>query len=235
MAWIAVVTNAGRALLDSYAAGGHTLTLTDVTVGAGMVPDANLRIQTAVSSEKSSGSIISAEAVTGGTKFKLQVGPATGSVDAYVCHQIGLWAKLDNGNRTLMLLAQDATGVSVPHVNASPSFAFALYVALAVDNTSTLSVNIDQSAYVTQDTLDEALAPFTKSRVYIASEDEEIESDDDSYEGLGEWHSSAWTVSAAGHTRTLTPPTGKKGYAFYDERIDAKRCVVNYWFEEGEE
>lgn len=159
MAWIGVVTNAGRALLDSYAQGGHTLTLLGVTVGSGTVADANLRIQTAVATEKDEGSIISVEAIEGGTKYKLQVGPASASVGAYTAHQIGLWAKLDSGSSTLLLLAQDAdTGVSVPLASVSPNFAFAIFAALAVDNTSALSVNIDETAYVTVGTMNAALA-----------------------------------------------------------------------------
>ena len=119
MAWVGVVTNAGRALLDSYAAGGHTLNLTGATVGSGTVDEANLRIQTSVSSEKDSASIISTEEIEGGVKYKVQVGPA--STSAYVAHQIGLWAKLDNGANTLLMLAQDAdAGVSVPLASVSP-------------------------------------------------------------------------------------------------------------------
>lgn len=159
MAWTGVVTNAGRALLDSYAQGGHTLTLLGVTVGSGTVADANLRIQTAVASEKDTGSIISVEDIEGGTKYKLQVGPASASVGAYTAHQIGLWAKLDSGSSTLLLLAQDAdAGVSVPLASVSPNFAFAIFAALAVDNTDTLTVNIDQTAYVTVGTMTAALA-----------------------------------------------------------------------------
>lgn len=159
MAWKGVVTNAGRALLDSYALGGHTLTLTGATVGSGTVQEANLRIQTALTSEKDTASIISAEAITGGSKYKIQVGPASASVGAYTAHQIGLWAKLDSGSATLLLLAQDAdAGVSVPLASVSPNFAFAVFAALAVDNTDDLSVTIDETAYVTVGTMNAAVA-----------------------------------------------------------------------------
>lgn len=159
MAWVGVVTNAGRSLLDSYAQGGHTLTLLGATVGSGTVAEANLRVQTALTTEKDEAAIISADVVDGGVKYKIQVGPASASVGAYTAHQIGLWAKLDDGARTLLLLAQDAeTGVSVPLASVSPNFAFAIFAALAVDNTDTLTVNIDQTAYVTVGTMNAALA-----------------------------------------------------------------------------
>ena len=49
------------------------------------------------------------------------------------------------------------TGVSVPLASVSPNFAFGLYAALAVDNTDSLTVNIDQSAYVTVGTMTAAV------------------------------------------------------------------------------
>ena len=159
MAWKAVITNAGMALLDQYAQGGHTLHLLGATVASGTVADANMRIQTALTTEKDSASIISAVAITGGTKFKVQVGPASASVGAYTAHQLGLWAKLDNGARTLLALAQDADdGVGVPLASVSPTFAFALFITVAMSNTGTLSVTIDETAFITLDTLNTALA-----------------------------------------------------------------------------
>lgn len=159
MAWVGVVTNAGRSLLDGYAQGGHTLTLLGATVGSGTVAEANLRVQTALTTEKDEAAIISADVVDGGVKYKIQVGPASASVGAYTAHQIGLWAKLDDGARTLLLLSQDSeTGVSVPLKSVSPNFAFAIFAALAVDNTGDLDVDIDESTYVTLATMNAALA-----------------------------------------------------------------------------
>lgn len=156
MAWIAVVTNAGRGLLDQFAAGGHTLNIDGATVGSGVVAEANLRTQTALTDEEDSASIINAKAVSGGTKYRIQVGPSISA--AYTAHQIGIWAKLDNGDSTLLLLAQDSdAGVSVPMKSVSPSFAFGLYLMLAVDNTESLVVNIDESAYVTVGTMNAAI------------------------------------------------------------------------------
>ena len=168
MAWVGVVTNAGQALLESYAQGGHTLNLVEATVGSGTVAEVNLRSQTALTSEKDTASIISAEAIQDGVKYKVQVGPASADVGAYTAHQIGLWAKLDSGAKTLLLLAQDAdTGVSVPLASASPAFAFALFMALSVDNTGSLTVSIDESAYVTMGTMLSALAAkVDKDSVY---------------------------------------------------------------------
>ena len=156
MAWIGVVTNAGLALLEAFAAGGHTLTLDGASVGAGTVSEANLRLQTAVSDVRDSASIVSAQSVDGGTKYKFQVGPATTA--AYTAHQVGLFAHLDSAASVLLALYQDSAGVSVPLKSESPNYAFGLHAVLAIANDASVIVNIDESAYVTGETLAEALS-----------------------------------------------------------------------------
>lgn len=168
MAWVGVITNAGRDMLNAVSVGGHTLDLVGATVGSGTVAEANLRIQTAVTGEKMAGSIITAETVDGGTKYAIQVGPASADVGAFTAHQIGLWAALDEGDPVLIMLAQDSeTGVGVPLASVSPNFAFCLYAALAVDNTNSLTVVIDESAYVSAGVFNAAIgAKLDKSKVY---------------------------------------------------------------------
>ena len=157
MAWVGVVTNAGQALLSSYAEGGHSLSIDGATVGSGVVAEANLRIQTAVADERDDASIVSKKTVTDGAKYEIQVGPTAST--AYTAHQIGLWASLDDGESTLILLAQDSgSGIDVPVASGSPNFAFSLMQTLAVDNTGNLTVNIDESAYVNVGTLQREVA-----------------------------------------------------------------------------
>ena len=159
MAWKAVVTNAGAALLASYAEGGHELLVDRATVAAGTMDEINMRVATALTDEKCNASIINKQTVTQGTKFKVQVGPATAAVGAYTAHQIGLWATLDSGLQTLLALAQDsAGGVGVPLQSVSPNFAFALYITIAVSNTGDITIIVDDGAIVTVSTLHEAIA-----------------------------------------------------------------------------
>lgn len=156
MAWVAVVTNGGRSLLNQYAGGGHTLALTKAQAASGTVAEENLRAQTALTSVEDDASIVQAEEVTAGVQYKIQIGPAPTA--AYSAKQIGLFARLDGGTETLLMIAQDSTGVSVPTAASSPSFVFALYMVLVVDNTDDLTVTIDGSAYVTQSTLEATAA-----------------------------------------------------------------------------
>ena len=151
MSWKGVITNAGQTLLDQWTLGGHMLTITGATVGSGYVADAGMRAATALSSEKDDASIISSEAISDGTRFKIQVGPTDGT--AYTAHEVGLWAKLDDGDEVLLALHEDSDiGVAVPTRTESPDFAFAIYLVHSISNSGDLSVDIDTSAYVTQST-----------------------------------------------------------------------------------
>lgn len=156
MGWTGVVTDAGMALLAQWSGGGHTLTLTKANVGSGTVDAEDLHAATNISSYQANASIVNAKDVGSGMKFKLQVGPSSGS--AYTAHQIGIWGKLDSGAETLISIHQDSdTGVSVPAASTSADFAFVLYVTLAISNSEDLTVTLDSAAYVSQSDLNNAI------------------------------------------------------------------------------
>lgn len=156
MGWTGVVTDAGMALLAQWSGGGHTLTLTKANVGSGTVDAEDLHAATNISSYQANASIVNAKDVGSGMKFKLQVGPSSGS--AYTAHQIGIWGKLDSGAETLISIHQDSdTGVSVPAASTSADFAFVLYVTLAISNSEDLTVTLDSAAYVSQSDLNDAV------------------------------------------------------------------------------
>ena len=150
----AVVTNAGKALLQQWAGGG-TLTIDGAKAGAGAVSQLNLINQTAVTQEKQTLSIISAKQVEGGTQFHVQI---TAPDAGYTAKQIGIYGRLDSGDSTLIALYQDESGITVPSKAEMPDFVYAFYATIQVGNTGTLSVTLDASALVTQATLTAAVA-----------------------------------------------------------------------------
>lgn len=152
----AVITNAGKALLASWAGGG-TLNIDSAKAGTGTVAVASLMAQTALVSEKQTMSIISKESVASGIRLKLQI-TSTGVTTSYTLNQIGVWASLNGGSSTLLALFQDDTGITVPTYASMPDFVFTFYAILQMSNSGTMTVNIDASAVVTQSTLDTAIA-----------------------------------------------------------------------------
>lgn len=165
----AVVTNAGKALLQQWAGGG-TLTIDGAKAGAGAVSQLNLINQTAVTQEKQTLSIISAKQVEGGTQFHVQI---TAPDAGYTAKQIGIYGRLDGGDSTLIALYQDESGITVPSKAEMPDFVYAFYATIQGSNTGTLSVTLDTSALVTQATLTAAVAKAgdMKKSVYDADGD----------------------------------------------------------------
>lgn len=164
MAWTGVITNAGQALLDAWAGGGHTMTIDRAEVGSGITEAANLLTATQLAHYEAAASIIRVEAVAGGTKFKIQVAPATS--EAYNATEIGIYAHIDSEASVLMALHQDPEGgVAVPTRSQSPDFAFALYCIHAISNTSQLTVNIDPNAYVSMSTFNTAITSLENSKL----------------------------------------------------------------------
>lgn len=152
MSWIGVITNAGQAVLERWSSGDHTLTIDGATVGGGYVEEANMRIATDLAHTEDSASIVRAEEITDGTRFKVQIGAA--ETTAYTAHEVGLWAHLDDENSVLLSLHQDATGgIPVPAQSVSPDFAFSMYIVHAIVNDGSLSITVDTSAYVSMSSL----------------------------------------------------------------------------------
>lgn len=243
MGWIGVITNVGNQLITRFAQGSHTLAITKATVGSGTVSEANLRLQTVVLNEKDDASIVQTEEVSGlqATKYRIQIGPASASVGAYVAHQVGLWAKLDDESPVLLMLLQDAgTGVSVPLESQSEDFAFSVYALLQVGNRESITVEIDESAYVSVGMLNDRLANIEDEiesvrpvleRTDLVSPPEYVTG------GIGDWHDpgETWTASNYFHRHTFTAPAGYYACALYVANVTADSSITEAWFDSGDE
>lgn len=210
----AVVTNAGKALLQQWAGGG-TLTIDGAKAGAGAVSQLNLINQTAVTQEKQTLSIISAKQVEGGTQFHVQI---TAPDAGYTAKQIGIYGRLDGGDSTLIALYQDESGITVPSKDEMPDFVYAFYATIQVGNTGTLSVTLDTSALVTQATLTAAVAKAgdMKKSVYDADGDGVV---DNAKKLDGK---TAAQFAAASHSHAISAITGLQ------TALDNKASVSTY-------
>lgn len=160
----AVITNAGKTLLANWIA-GTKLNFDAATTGEGTVAELVLMAQTALVSEKQTLSIIKMEEVDGGIRLQLQC-TSEGITSSYTINQIGIWASLDGGDKTLVAIYQDATGVSVPTYEEMPDYVFTFYATLQMSNEGDISVTLDTSAFVTQEDL-QAVDDKIKVLVYF--------------------------------------------------------------------
>ena len=160
--WNGVVTNVGTTLLERWSVGGKTLNIERASVGSGTVDADAMRAQTTITDEVGDAAIISKTTVSDGTAFRIQVQPADET--AYTCKQIGIWGKLSTDNESILIaLFQNDNGVSIPTAATEPEFVFTLYAIVAMSNQGQITVNVDGSAYVSQETLDLALASYVKT------------------------------------------------------------------------
>jgi len=160
MAWKGVVTNAGKELLNTIAEGGHTLTITRAAVGSGTTEEINLREATELANEKADASIVSAKTSTDGiTTFKVQISPAEET--AYICTEVGLFAKVDDESEVLFALHQTSDkGINIPTKAEYPSFVASVYAKHEITNDGDTVINIDETVYVSQSTIDEQSIGF---------------------------------------------------------------------------
>ena len=152
--WVGVVTNAGKALLEQWAASAATLNIENATVGTGTISEADLRIATSVSQEVTSVAVVSQSRTDSGARFRVQVTPLD---DEYNMRQIGIWGRVGTGSRTLLALYQNEDGIIIPAKSVSPNFVFSLYCGIAMTHDGDVRLITDEGAYVTLDTFNNVL------------------------------------------------------------------------------
>lgn len=155
--WNGVITNAGAALLASWAAAGGTLKIEAAWAGSGTVGTFEMISQTGLLNPMHRLSMVGKNKIEKGTRLHLQHVAAN---TAYVATQLGIFARLDDGESTLIALYQDETGVDIPAVSEMPDFVYVFFTSLIFDNTGDFSVNVDSTALVSYAALEERMKSF---------------------------------------------------------------------------
>lgn len=151
---VATITDAGSNLLASWITGTE-LRITRAAAGSGTVADADLYALTALKEQKQPMSIVGMSQDENGVTVKLQLEAAT---DAYTLQQIGVFAKVGSGAEALLAVFQDNVGISIPAASTSQSFIYNFFATIAVNNTGTLTIEIDGGASVTLETVQDLIS-----------------------------------------------------------------------------
>lgn len=146
MAWVGTITDAGNAMLAQIVGGDHTLTLLDATAGIGTRAQSDMAAATALVTEVYGISIAGKTQASGAVKVRARVTP---EASGYTLKEIGIWAQVDSGARTLFSIHQNTDGIVVPAVADDPSFIFDLICTYAPSNTDNFAVTVDPSSVVT--------------------------------------------------------------------------------------
>lgn len=140
-----IITDAGSALLSRWAVGG-TLKITRAAAGTGCVDAVALAKQTTLLDQKQSASIVSYAASPKATQYTIRLIAAD---ESYIANQIGIFAKLNDEDETLIALYQDETGIPIPDKEEMPDFFYAFYATIQMNN-GPIEVVIDSQMFVTR-------------------------------------------------------------------------------------
>ena len=151
MSWNnSLYTNVGTDMMSEVLSGA-TMTITKAVGGAGTTAAESLAALTDVKDQKQTLKILGIEDATdstgndAGKRIKIQI--TNEDVETgYILHQVGIYAKLADGDETLLIIMQDDRGVEIPSHTENSDFEIELYGIMAISNVANISVTVDPNA-----------------------------------------------------------------------------------------
>lgn len=145
------VTNAGVEVLKK-AIGGKKVTITAAKSGTDTVAESKLKEQSALSGTVRNVTIANATNQPEGYRVTLRV-TNTGVKTSYIFKQLGLFATAEDESEVLFAILQSENGETVP--DESELYTYDVSLIIAISDTSSITVNVDKTSYVTEEELDE--------------------------------------------------------------------------------
>ena len=163
MSWNnSLYTNVGTDMMSEVLSGA-TMTITKAVGGAGTTAAESLAALTDVKDQKQTLKILGIEDASdstgndAGKRIKIQI--TNGDVEAgYILHQVGVYAKLTDGDETLLFIMQDDRGVEIPSHTENSDFVIELFGVMAISNVANIKVTVDPSAVASVKMVNEKVA-----------------------------------------------------------------------------
>lgn len=168
--WVGCITDAGQKLINRWL-DGKTLSFVSAAGGTGVTDDADLPLQLALSDRRQELSIVGREDVDGGIRLRIRV---TAAEDGYRLQQCGVWARLDDGEPTLMAIYQYEHGIDVPGLADTPDFVYDFLPIFYCANTDKCAVNVNASAFATVSDVQAVAGAITEQFIAGATVKREI-------------------------------------------------------------
>lgn len=166
-----VITNTGISMLGEVLNGGE-LVISSAMLGNGTVDTAALMGQTAVSYPLEISALIShSQLISGrGVQIQLQI-RNSGISTAQVMKQVGIFAKVGDGEERLFAIMQNSAGEEIPSESDYPDFMLEFTSVISVSNAAAeqIVVQISSSAVITRADLNEALNDYVKSEDFTSA------------------------------------------------------------------
>lgn len=151
MSWNnSLYTNVGTNMMSEVLSGAN-MTITKAVGGSGTTAAESLAALTDMKEQKQTLKILGIEDATdssgsdAGKRIKIQI--TNGDVETgYILHQVGIYAKLADGEETLLIIMQDDRGVEIPSHTENSDFEIELYGIMAISNVANIEVTVDPNA-----------------------------------------------------------------------------------------
>lgn len=168
MSWNnSLYTNVGTNMMSEVLSGA-TMTITKAVGGSGTTAAESLAALTDVKEQKQTIKILGIEDATdssgtdAGKRIKIQI--TNGDVETgYILHQVGIYAKLADGEETLLIIMQDDRGVEIPSHTDNSDFEIELYGIMAISNLANISVTVDPNAVASVAMVNKEIADTKKA------------------------------------------------------------------------
>lgn len=168
MSWNnSLYTNVGTNMMSEVLSGA-TMTITKAVGGSGTTAAESLAALTDVKEQKQTLKILGIEDATdssgtdAGKRIKIQI--TNGDVETgYILHQVGIYAKLVDGEETLLIIMQDDRGVEIPSHTDNSDFEIELYGIMAISNLANISVTVDPNAVASVAMVNKEIADTKKA------------------------------------------------------------------------
>lgn len=144
-----VVTDSGIQLLSQWAGGG-TLTITRAAAGSGTTDAAAISKMTALKNERQQPEIVGYRTEESGIRYSIRL---TAADEEYTASQIGIFARLDEGDETLIAIYQDESGIQIPAKSDMADFIYAFYATIQMSTEGNIEVTVNANAALTMDDL----------------------------------------------------------------------------------
>lgn len=175
MSWNnSLYTNVGTNMMSEVLSGA-TMTITKAVGGSGTTAAESLAALTDVKEQKQTLKILGIEDATdssgndAGKRIKIQI--TNGDLETgYILHQVGIYAKLADGEETLLIIMQDDRGVEIPSHTENSDFEIELYGIMAISNLANISVTVDPNAVASVKMVNEQVAQVN-TKIDKAKED----------------------------------------------------------------
>ena len=175
MSWNnSLYTNVGTKMMSEVLSGA-TMTITKAVGGSGTTAEESLAALTDVKEQKQTLKILGIEDATDssdddvGKRIKIQI--TNGDLETgYILHQVGIYAKLADGEETLLIIMQDDRGVEIPSHTENSDFSIELYGIMAISNLANISVTVDPNAVASVKMVNQQIAQVN-TKIDKAKED----------------------------------------------------------------